>query len=325
MVRTIRGSWVAALIFSCFLFLPGESAAQKFLNKPVEFVVHAAAGGGSDIMARMMASIIEKEKMLPVPVAVVNRPGGSSAVANAYIAGKKGDPHFWLTATTSFIQTPLQGKSKYNYKDFTPLTNLAYDDFLIIVKADSPYKSMKDLVAGAKKNPGQLKVGGTHAPGVDAVIAFLIEKETGAKFNYIPFKSGGEVMVALLGGHVELASANPGEALAQMEAKKVKVLGATTSQRLSLAPDIPTLKEQGINVVFQQFRSIAAPKDISAEAVKYYEGVFKKLSESKIWKEKYIGENMLTPDYTTSAETYKLWEAQSNMYAKIMKEMGIIK
>jgi putative tricarboxylic transport membrane protein len=159
-------------------------------------------------------------------------------------SGKKGDPHFWLTATTSFIQPPLQGKSKYNYQDFTPLTNLAYDDFLIIVKADSPYKSMKDLVGGAKKNPGQLKVGGTYPPpGLDAVIAFLIEKETGGKFNYVPFKSGGEVMVALLGGHMELASANPGEALAQMEAKKVKVLGATTSQRLSLAPDIPTLKE----------------------------------------------------------------------------------
>ena len=276
-------------------------------------------------MARMMTSIFEKEKILPVPVAVVNRPGGSSAVANASIAGKKGDPHFWLTATPSFIQTPLQGKSKYSYRDFIPLTNLAYDDFLVIVRADSPYKSMKDLVAGAKKNPGQLKVGGTHAPGVDAVIAFLIEKETGAKFNYIPFKSGGEVMVALLGGHVELAMANPGEALAQMEAKKVRVLGATTSQRLSLAPDVPTLKEQGINVVFQQFRSIAAPKDISAGAVKYYEGVFKKLSESTLWREKYIRENMLTPDYTTSAETYKLWEGQSNMYAKIMKEMGIIK
>jgi putative tricarboxylic transport membrane protein len=325
MIVSFKKMGIPVLIFSFFLFFPGESPAQKFLNKPVEFVVHAAAGGGSDIMARMMASMIEKEKMMPVPVAVVNRPGGSSAVANAYVAGKKGDPHFWLTATTSFIQTPLQGKSKYHYKDFTPLTNLAYDDFLVIVKADSPYNSMKDLVAGAKKNPGQLKVGGTHAPGVDAVIAFLIEKETGTKFNYIPFKSGGEVMVALLGGHVELAMANPGEALAQMEAKKVKVLGATTSQRLSLAPDIPTLKEQGINVVFQQFRSIAAPQDISAEAVKYYEGVFKKLSESSLWKEKYIRENMLTPDYTTSAETFQLWEAQSNMYAKIMKEMGIIK
>lgn len=276
-------------------------------------------------MARMMQSVIEREKMLPVVVAVVNRPGGSGAIANAYIAGKKGDPHFWLTATTTFIQVPLQNKSKYNYKDFTPLTNLAYDDFLIIVRADSPYKTMKELVEAAKKKPGQLKVGGTHAPGVDAVIAFLIEKETGTKFNYIPFRSGGEVMVALLGGHVELAAANPGEALAQMEAKKVRVLGATTGKRLASAPDIPTLKEQGINVVFQQFRSIAAPKDISAAAIKYYEELFKKLSDSKVWKEKYIQENMLTQDYTTSAETYKLWEAQSNMYAKIMKEMGIIK
>jgi putative tricarboxylic transport membrane protein len=241
------------------------------------------------------------------------------------VAGKKGDPHFWLTATTSFIQTPLQGKSKYTYKDFTPLTNLAYDDFLIIVRADSPFKTMKDLVEASKKKPGQLKVGGTHAPGVDAVIAFLIEKETRAKFNYIPFKSGGEVIVALLGGHVELAAANPGEALAQMEAKKVRALGSTTGKRLELAPDVPTLKEQGVNVVFGQFRSIAGPKDIPAEAVKYYEDLFKKLTESKLWQEKYIRENMLTPDYTTSAETYKLWEAQSSMYAKIMKEMGIIK
>jgi putative tricarboxylic transport membrane protein len=325
MGKMIARAWVAALIFSLFWFLPGESQAQKFPNKPIEFVCHAAAGGGSDIMARMMQSVIEREKMMPVVVAVVNRPGGSGAIANAYIAGKKGDPHLWLTATTTFIQVPLQGKSKYDYKDFTPLTNLAYDDFLIIVKADSPYKTMKELVEAARKKPGQLKVGGTHAPGVDAVIAFLIEKETGTKFNYIPFKSGGEVIVALLGGHVELAAANPGEALAQMEAKKVRVLGATTSKRLESAPDIPTLKEQGINVVFQQFRSIAAPKDIPAEAVKYYEDLFKRLSASKLWRERYIQENMLTPDYTTSAETYKLWEAQNNMYAKIMKEMGIIK
>jgi tripartite-type tricarboxylate transporter receptor subunit TctC len=138
MGKIIPRVWVSALVFSLFWFLPGESRAQKFLNKPKEFVCHAAAGGGSDILARMMQSIIEREKMMPVIVAVVNRPGGSGAIANAYIAGKKVDPHFWLTATTTFIQVPFQGKSKYNYKDFTPLTNLAYDDFLIIVKADSP-------------------------------------------------------------------------------------------------------------------------------------------------------------------------------------------
>ncbi len=314
------------VLFLAILFLvPNESLGQKFLTKPIEFVCHAAAGGGSDIMARTMQAIIEKEKLCPQTIAVVNRPGGSGAIAFAYVAGKKGDPHYWLTATTSFLQTPLQGQSKYNYKDFTPLSNLAYDDFLIVVRADSPYRTMKDLIAAAKKKPGELKVGGTHSPGVDAIIAFLIEKETGAKFNYIPFKSGGEVMVALLGGHVELASANPGEALAQMEAKKVWVLGANTEKRIEDAPNIPTLKEQGINVVFQQFRSIAAPKDIPKEAVKYYEELFKKLSENKTWKEKYIKENMLTADYTNSAETLKVWERENARFAKIMKEMGVIK
>ena len=276
-------------------------------------------------MARMMQSIIEKEKLSTATITVVNRPGGSGAIACAYVAGKKGDPHYWLTATTTFLQVPLQGKSKYNYKDFTPLTNLGYDDFLIVVRADSPYKTMKDLIEAVKKKPGEFKVGGTHAPGIDAIIAFLIEKETGTKFNYIPFKSGGEVMIALLGGHVELASANPGEALAQMEAKKVRVLGASTEKRIAQAPDIPTLKEQGINVVFQQFRSIAAPKDIPKEALKYYEDLFKKLSENKTWKEKYIKENMLTLDYKNSAETYKLWESETARYAKFMKEMGVIK
>lgn len=313
------------IVLTFLLFLPYQSHAQKFLTKPIEFVVHAAAGGGSDIMARMMQSIIEKEKLTTHTITVVNRPGGSGAIAFAYIAGKKGDPHYWLTATTSFLQTPLQGQSKYNYKDFTPLTNLGYDDFFICVKSDSPYKTIKDLIEASKKKPGQLKVGGTHAPGVDAIIAFLIEKETGAKFNYIPFKSGGEVMVALLGGHVELASANPGEALAQVEAKKVKVLGVTSQKRMEQAPDIPTLKEQGINVVFQQFRSIAAPKDIPDEAIKYYEDLFKKLANSKTWKEKYVKENMLTWDFKNSAETLKVWEFENERFAKIMKEMGYIK
>ena len=244
-------------------------------------------------MARTMQAIIEKEKLSTHPITVVNRAGGSGAIAFTYVAGKKGDPHILLTATTSFLQTPLQGQSKYNYKDFTPLSNLAYDDFLIVVRADSPYRTMKDLIDAAKKKPGELKYGGSSAPGADSIIAFLIEKETGIKFNYIPFKSGGEVMVALLGGHINLASANPGEALAQMEAKKCWVLGASTEKRLEGAPNIPTLKEQGINVVFRQFRSIAAPKDIPKEAVKYYEDLFKKLSENKTWQEKYIKENML--------------------------------
>jgi len=307
------------------VLLADVSHAQKFLTKPVEFVCHAAAGGGSDLMARMVQNVIEREKLASQPIAVVNRAGGAGAIAMAYVAGKKGDPHFWLTATTGFLQTPLQGLSKYNYKNFTPLANLAYDDFLIIVRADSPYKSMKDLVEAARKKPGDLKVGGTYAPGVDAIVAYLIGKETGTRLNYIPFKSGSEVMIAVLGGHVDMASANPGEALAQVEAKKVRGLGATTEKRIAQAPDIPTLKEQGINVVFQQFRSIAAPQDIPKEAVGFYEELFRKVADSRIWKEKYIQENLITWDYKNSPETLKLWESENAKFARIMKDMGIIK
>jgi putative tricarboxylic transport membrane protein len=273
-----------------------------------------------------MQAVIEKEKLSTHPFPVVNRVGGAGAIAFTYVAGKKGNPHVWLTATTSFLQTPLlSAKATYSYKDFTPLGHLAWDDFLIVVRADSPYKTMKDLIDAARKKPGELKVAGTTAHGGDAIITHQIQKETGVKFNLIPFKSGGEVMVALLGGHVDFASANPGEALAQMEAKKVKVLGASTEKRLEGAPDVPTLKEQGMNVVYRQFRSIAAPKDIPKEALKYYEDLLKKLSENKVWKEKYIKENMLSPEYLNSAETAKLWEREYAFFVRIMKEMGLIK
>jgi len=321
-----RMFWGAlALVSSLFFLIPAESQAQKFLTKPVEFVCHAAPGGGSDIMARMMQTVIEKEKLCPQPVTVVNRPGGGGAIAFAYVAGKKGDPHFWLTATTSFLTTPLLGKSKYTYKDFTGLANLAYDDFLVTVKANSPYKTMKDLIDDAKKKPGQIKTGGTYAPGTDALISHMIEKAAGVKFNYIPFKSGGEAMVALLGGNLDMFYPNPGEALAQMEAKKVRILGVASEKRLAGAPDIPTLRELGINASFQQVRSIAAPKDLPAEAVRFYEDLFRKLAESTWWKEKYIKENMLTWDYKNSAETMKLWDANNEFCARTMKEMGVIK
>ncbi|MDO9210609.1 MAG: tripartite tricarboxylate transporter substrate binding protein [Deltaproteobacteria bacterium] len=314
------------VLFLAILFLvPNESLGQKFLTKPIEFVCHAAAGGGSDIMARMMQSIIVKEKLFTHTIAVVNRPGGGGAIAFAYVAGKKGDPHFWLTATTSFLTTPLLGKSKYTYKDFTPLVNLAYDDFFVTVKADSPYKTMKDLIADAKKRPGQINTGGTYAPGTDALISHMIEKAAGVKFNYIPFKSGGEAMVALLGGNLDMFYPNPGEALAQVEAKKVRILAVASEKRMAAVPDIPTLRELGINATFQQVRSIAAPKDLAPEAIRFYEELFRKLAESKMWKEKYIQENMLTWDYKNSAETGKLWEANNEACTRVMKEMGAIK
>lgn len=132
-------------------------------------------------------------------------------------------------------------------------------------------------------------------------------------------------MIALLGGNIDMFYSNPGEALAQMDAKKVRILGVASAKRLEGAPNIPTLKELGYNVSMQQLRLIAASKDISKEAVQYHEELYRKLANSAIWKEKYIKENMLTREYATSAETQKIWDNNNEFCARIMKEMGVIK
>jgi len=133
-VASILGSILNALY-------TGESHAQKIPDQAHRICVPCSGWRGSDIFARVVQSIIEKEKLTSHSIAVVNRAGGNGAIAFGYVAQKKGDPHYWLTATSSFLVTPQITKSKLNYKDFTALANLAYDDFLVVVRGDSPIRA----------------------------------------------------------------------------------------------------------------------------------------------------------------------------------------
>ena len=228
------------------------AGGTKFPEKPVTLVVHASAGGGSDIFARTMSATYEKSKLLTQPIVVENKAGGSGAVAFAYVAGKKGDPYFLLTAVTSFVTTPLQNPGQPNYKDFTPIANLAFDEYFLMVKAESKYKTMKDLIDDAKKQPEKtIKAGGTQLGSADSVCMYLIEKATGVKFNYIVFNSGGEVNAALLGGHVDIAVSNPGEALELAKAGKIRNLGVFQRSGSPALPTFPTMKEQGIDAILR--------------------------------------------------------------------------
>lgn len=299
-------------------------AKAKFPEKPVTIIVHASAGGGSDIFARTLAAANDKDKYLPQPIVVENKPGGSGAVAFAYVAGKKGDPYFMVTAVASFLTTPLQGQSQVTYKDFTPIANFAFDEYVIMVKDDSPFKTMKEVVDAAKAKPKEVKAGGTQLGSSDSICFHLIEKQTGAKFNYIVFNSGGEVNAALMGGHIDVAVSNPGEALELVKAKKVRALGVFAEKRLAGWPDLPTMKEQGIDATYVQNRGLAAPADIPKDAVKVLEEAFKKYTESAAFK-KYCEENMLTSAYMDSATFGKWLEKENGNYAAILKEMGMIK
>ena len=298
--------------------------ASKFPEKAVTIIVHASAGGGSDIFARTMSAAFEKDKLLPQPLVVENKPGGSGGVAFAYVAGKKKNPYFLVTAVTSFMTTPLMGITPVGLKDFTPIANFAFDEYMLMVKADSKYKSMKDIVADAKANPKKITVGGTQLGSSDSICAYLIEKAAGIQLNYIVFNSGGEVNAAVLGGHVDMAVSNPGEALELYKSGKVRILGVFAEKRLAGAPDVPTLREQGINVIYVQNRGLCAPADIPADARKVLEDALHKYTQTDIFK-KYCKVNMLSEAWMDGATFGKWLEKENERYAAVLKDMNLIK
>ncbi len=324
-MSTLRRVGIATLVAVCAVALASPAAAAgKFPEKPITLVVHAGAGGGSDIFSRTLAAAFDQHKILPQPIVVENKPGGSGAIAFAYVAAKKGDPYFLLTAVTSFLTTPILRKSQMTYKDFTPIANMAFDEYIVIAKADGKFKSIKDIVEAAKASPKKVTVGGTQLGSSDSVCAYLLEKASGVQFNFIVFNSGGEVNAALMGGHIDWAVANPGEARELAKAGKVRTLGVFADKRLPGAPDVPTLKEQGYNATYVQNRGLVAPGGIPVETRKMYEDALQKYMKTEIWKG-YLKENLLSEAWMDGPAFGQWLEKEHTRYVPMMKDMGLAK
>jgi len=316
--------WALLTLLIVIAVISSGCGGAKYPEKPITLIVHAAAGGGSDKFARTLAAGNETDKFLSQPVLVENKTGGSGAVAFEYVAGQKGDPYFLLTAVTTILTTPLQGLTTVTYKDFTPIANLAFDEFVVIVKADSQYQTIKDLVDDARTRPQEVKGGGTSLGSSDSICIYLIEKAAGVKFNYVVFGSGGETSDGLMGGNIDFAVSNPGEALELTAAGDIRILGVFSEKRLAGAPDVPTLKEQGIDAVYVQNRGLVAPGDIPAADRKVLEDALLKYTQTETFK-KYITDNMLTEAWMDGATFGKWLEEENGKYAAILKDMGVIK
>jgi putative tricarboxylic transport membrane protein len=298
--------------------------AQAFKpTKPVEGVVHTGPGGGSDILARAIAEMIEKEKLLPQRLQVVNKSGGGSAVAMSYLAEKKGDTHTLGFFTGVWVTNPLTtAEAKVTIKDLTPITRLVLEPAVVAVKADSPYKNMKDFIDAAKKNPGQLKQSGGSVTGRDNLVRLVIQKATGAKWVFVSFPSGGERIANLLGGHVQTMVIEPQEAGEHIKAGNLRVIAALTEKRLPSFPDVPTLKEQGIDVpVIPQARGILAPPGVSNDVVQYWEGVFDRFSKTVGWKN-YLEQNQFEDGYLKGQELHKFFDELTVQMRDVLKEAG---
>src|SRR5437868_8843846 len=283
---------VALSIAALALALP--SAADWKPVRPVEIIVHTGPGGGSDVLARNVATMMEKEKLVPVRMQVINKPGGNGAVAAAALSEKKGDPHTIGLITSVWIAGPLTStEAKITVRDLKPIAQLLLEPAVFVVRADSPYKTLKDFIEAAKAKPGALKQSGGSVTSRDNIIRLSLQHATGAKWAFVSFPGGGERLAALLGGHVDIMVIEPQEAGEQVRAGKLRVLAQLTERRLSGYADVPTLKEAGFDVTpTPQIRAVVAPPQQPAEASAYYEGLFARLQQTASWK-KYIADNQL--------------------------------
>jgi len=299
--------------------------AQAFEpTRPVEMIVHSAPGGGSDLFGRAMIEMMQKENLYKQPMQVINKSGGSGAVAMSYMAGKKGDLHTIGLFTSAVIFGSLtQKEAQHTIMDLTPVAHLVLEPSVAAVKADAPYKSMKDFVEAAKKAPGQLKQAGGVVTSVDNMFRLLIQKATGAQWSYINLPSGSERIANLLGGHMDLMLENPDKVAEYARAGKMRVIAALTEKRLSTFPDVLTIKEQGIAIpILTQSRGVIAPPGIPADALSYWENLFERLTKTERWK-KYVQENQQETYFLGSRDLALFLEEQTKLLRLVLNEAGV--
>lgn len=290
--------------------LPAAAADWK-PTRPVEFIVTAGPGGGTDQFARVVQSVVQKYKLIPVPVVVTNKSGGAGTEGLIAAKGAKGDPNKLVFSTNLAYLMPMITKVGYSIDDVTPVAIMAADEFILWSYADGPYKTVKDLVAAAKVKNGGFKMGGAQSKDTDHILTRQIEKATGVSMTYVPFKSGGEVAVQLAGGHVEANTNNPSENVSHWRAGKVRPLCVFSKQRLPLKDkvtadmgwsDIPTCKDQGIAVEeFRMPRTVWAMGDITPEQAAYYRNLMDQVRAKPEFKD-WIAKGLQSELFLTGTE-----------------------
>lgn len=339
MKRTVRkilsGAPVLALsavVLAGAAFMPAQAAWEP--TRPVEIVVPAGAGGASDQMARLIQSIVQKHQLMKQPMIIQIKAGSSGAEGAMDVQESKGNPHKILVAFSLIYTLPMATGLPLNWRTLNPVAMFALDEFLLWVNAETPYKTAREFLDAVKAAPPEtFKMGGTGSKREDHLISFALGKVYGAKFIYIPYKSGGEAATQLVGKHTDSNVNNPSENIAQWRAGQVRALCVFSAERMAFKAkvtkdqawsDIPTCKEAGVDVQYQMLRAWFLPPGTTAEQAAYYVDVMKKVVATPEWKE-YVERNALKQTFLTGQDFVKFLEKDDAYHLTLMKEAGFAK
>lgn len=319
-----KGIIIALIIttIGASVFANGTSEAKNaYPSQSIELVIPASAGGGSDIMGRLLVDIIQKNNFCTQTIIPINKPGGSGATGQAYVNAKQ-NPDYTIFTVNDAHTLGANVAGTVPEGNFKCIAMLACDEVLFVTKNGSPYTTMDEAITAIKANPGKLTVG--CADKLDKICVTDINNSYGVNFNNVYFDGAGEIATAILGGHIEFGIFNPSECSALVEAGELKAL-ALFSEKRTIAPfaEVPTFTEMGHkDLVYKMTRGILGNAKMSREAQLYWSGVFEKVCQQDAWQKGYVEANGITPMYMNCDDYSKYYVENEKSLLKKLAAIG---
>lgn len=300
-------------MLAVFIGMPVQAA--DFPEKEVQIIIPYAAGGATDLVFRSLAA--STGKYLGKAVVIVNRAGGGGTVGYTEGAQARPDGYTLTAAITPLTILPHQVKTAFTYNNFGPIINVVNDPSMFLVRGNAPWKDLKDFLNYAKTHPYAITVGNSGAGGGVHLVALAFEKAAGVQFNHIPFAGGGPSVTALMGGHISAVSVSPPEGISQVQAGKLRIIALFADKRLDMFPQVPTVKEQGINFSMGMWRGLVAPKGTPPAVIKKLHAAFKKGMDDPAFR-KNARDMALTLEYLGPKAFGRLLEQDHAYYGKLV-------
>ncbi len=322
----LKSAFSAAAMAAALLAPAAASAQANYPAKAIELMVAFAPGGGVDLFGRTVAKVLNEEKIVTQRIQVFNKPGAGGELGMAEMAGPRKNDNYSLSAfALHVIYTPLTLGTPNSYKTLTPIAKIFSEYQMMVVRAESPIKSLKDVEAALKKDVGSLRFGGASLGNSDHIVVAKFAQVIGGdptKLTYIAY-SGGESNPAILGGHVDVGMGGL-DLMDLVKAGKMRALAISSDKRLGGDfKDIPTFVEQGYDVVNQNWRGIFGPPGMSPDVVKFWRGAFTRMVETPSWKAE-LEKNQWANSLETDGFVASL-DKEYDSSKKLLGQLGLLK
>jgi len=326
---SVRLVSMAGLVLAGAMTLSHAQPSAWRPDRTVEVVIPSASGSSLDAAARIIQRTLTENRLVEGTVIVVNKPGGGGNIASTYMDQHAGDPHYLLLSAMSLMNNHILGRSPQNYNSYTQVAMLYSENMTMVVGTDSPLKSGRDIMEKLKSDPQALSIAiGFARGGTGHLNTALLAKAMGVdarRLKTVQFQGNSQALAAVMGGHVDLSSMSFAQAWAQLQAGKLRILGIASDKRGDgpLA-SIPTWKEQGFDVEFQNTRFMLGPKGMTEAQTEFWDNALRQVMESKQWKAMADTSHYI-PYYVGRKETPKRLAALYSQLKEALTDVGMVK